>query len=111
MALDPKTIDARLTEMDRQGIDVHAVSLNQAQFHYWAEPELAAQIVKVQTKKLPEICALHWDRFVALGGVLMTTVRFGFPGRKPRDRRTCTSKAMSGSPAAAPAGTPTLGIA
>jgi aminocarboxymuconate-semialdehyde decarboxylase len=69
MALDTKTIDARLTEMDRQGIDVHAISLNQAQFHYWAELELAAQIVKIQNEKLAEVCITHRDRFVDLGGV------------------------------------------
>jgi aminocarboxymuconate-semialdehyde decarboxylase len=69
MALDGKTIDARLTEMDRQGIDVHAISLHPGQYHYWAEPEIAAQIVKIQNEKLAEICAGHPDRFVSLGGV------------------------------------------
>lgn len=71
MALDPKTIDARLREMDRQGIDVHAISLHPGQYHYWADPALAARIVKIQNEKLAEICSAHPDRFVSLGGVAM----------------------------------------
>lgn len=69
MALDAKTIDARLREMDRQGIDIHAISLHPGQYHYWAEPEMAAQIVKIQNERLADICAEHPDRFVSLGGV------------------------------------------
>ena len=69
MALDAKTIDARLKEMDRQSVDVHAVSLSQAQYHYWADPQLAAKIVEIQNEKLAEVCAAHPDRFVGLGGV------------------------------------------
>lgn len=69
MAIDGTTIAARLREMDRQGIDVHAVSLQSSQHHYWAEPDLAARIVSIQNEKLAEVCATHPDRFVALGGV------------------------------------------
>jgi predicted TIM-barrel fold metal-dependent hydrolase len=69
MALDAKTIAARLREMDRQGIDVHAISLHPGQYHYWAEQEIARQIVRIQNEKLVEICASHPDRFVSLGGV------------------------------------------
>ena len=67
MALDAKTIDGRLKEMDRQGIDVQAISISQAQYHYWAEPQLAARIVKIQNEKLAEVCSAHPDRFVGLG--------------------------------------------
>jgi aminocarboxymuconate-semialdehyde decarboxylase len=71
MALSAKTVEARLQEMDRQGIDVHAVSLTDDQFFYWAEAELAARIVKIQNERLAELCAAHPDRFVGLGGVSM----------------------------------------
>ena len=69
MALDAKTINERLKEMDRQRIDVHAMSLSQAQYHYWASEELAATIVRIQNEKLAEVCAAHPDRFVGVGGV------------------------------------------
>ena len=71
MALDARTIDARLREMDRQGIDVHAISLTQTQYHYWAEPRLATQIVKAQNERLAEVCSQHPDRFVGIGNVAL----------------------------------------
>lgn len=71
MAVDGQTIDARLEQMDRQGIDLQAVSLQSGQAHYWAEPELAAQIVKIQNERLADVCAAGRDRFVGLGGVAM----------------------------------------
>lgn len=69
MALDDQTVEARLREMDRQGIDVHAVSLHPGQYHYWADAELAQQIVALQNQRLASVCAAHPDRFVAIGGV------------------------------------------
>jgi aminocarboxymuconate-semialdehyde decarboxylase len=71
MALDGRTIDARLREMDRQGIDVHAISSHQGLYHYWAEPELAAAIVKVQNDTIARVCAGHPDRFVGIGAVAL----------------------------------------
>ena len=71
MALDKKTVDDRLREMDRQGIDIHVVSVHPGQYHYWAEPELSAKIVKLQNDKTAEFVAAHPDRFVALGNVSM----------------------------------------
>jgi aminocarboxymuconate-semialdehyde decarboxylase len=69
MAMDVKSIESRLRDMDRQGIDVHAVSLHPGQYHYWAEAELARQIVRVQNERLAALCKAHPDRFVAIGGV------------------------------------------
>jgi aminocarboxymuconate-semialdehyde decarboxylase len=69
MAGDASTIDARLREMDRQCIDLHALSLQYSQNFYCAEPKLAAEVVRLQNEKLAELCTKHPDRFVALGGV------------------------------------------
>ena len=53
----------RIREMDEQGIDVEALSINP--FWYAADRDLAAQAVKIQNERLAELCAAHPDRFVA----------------------------------------------
>lgn len=69
MAVDAATIARRLTEMDRQGIDLHVLSVHPGQFFYWADADLSARIVKVQNEKIAEVCAARPDRFVGLGAV------------------------------------------
>jgi len=63
------SVDARIAEMDREGVDVQAVSLYVGQYHYWAERELSADVVGIQNQKLAEMCAKHPKRLVGLGGV------------------------------------------
>ena len=55
--------------MDRQGIDVHVISVHPSQFLYFTEPALAARIVKMQNEKIAELVAAHRDRFVGFGNV------------------------------------------
>ncbi len=62
-------IEARIAEMDREGVDVQVVSLYVGQYHYWAERELSADVVRVQNQKLAEMCAAHPKRLVGLGAV------------------------------------------
>lgn len=62
-------VDARIAEMDREGIDVQAVSLYVGQYHYWAERSLSEEIVRVQNRKLAELCSRHRGRLVGLGAV------------------------------------------
>ena len=69
MALDAATMDRRFREMDRQGIDVHVISVHPSQFLYFTEPGLAARIVKMQNEKIAELVAAHRDRFVGFGNV------------------------------------------
>jgi aminocarboxymuconate-semialdehyde decarboxylase len=57
----------RMREMDEQGIDVEALSINP--FWYRAERDLAAQVVKIQNEKLSALCAAHPDRFVAFASL------------------------------------------
>jgi aminocarboxymuconate-semialdehyde decarboxylase len=59
----------RLREMDEQGIDVEALSINPT--WYGAERELAARVVDIQNRRLAEFCAAHPDRFVALASVAL----------------------------------------
>lgn len=63
------SIDGRLEDMDRQGIDVQALTLHFQHQHDWAEPELADAIVRLLNEKMAEVVALHPDRLVGLGAV------------------------------------------
>jgi aminocarboxymuconate-semialdehyde decarboxylase len=59
----------RIREMDAQGIDVEALSINP--FWYRAERDLGAEIVRLQNEKLAALCAAHPDRFVAFASVAL----------------------------------------
>jgi aminocarboxymuconate-semialdehyde decarboxylase len=57
----------RLADMDRMGVDVQVVSPMPTQYYYWAERDLAAQIVTLQNEHVAGICAQHPERLVGLG--------------------------------------------
>jgi aminocarboxymuconate-semialdehyde decarboxylase len=61
--------DARLQEMDKEGIDVQAVSINS--FWYSADRDLARRLIDLQNEKLAAMCAVHPDRFVAFASVAL----------------------------------------
>src|SRR3979490_2701362 len=66
---DLHIVDARLERMDREGIDVQVVGINP--FWYWAEQDLASQIVKIQNEAIAKLCASPPDRFVGLASVAL----------------------------------------
>jgi predicted TIM-barrel fold metal-dependent hydrolase len=53
----------RLRDMDEQGIDVAALSINP--FWYKADRDRAKAVIKLQNEKLAELCGAQPDRFVA----------------------------------------------
>lgn len=57
----------RLADMDAMGVDLQVLSPSPTQYYYWAEPELAEQIVRVQNEHIAEQCALHPKRLAGLG--------------------------------------------
>ncbi len=59
----------RIREMDEQGIDMEALSINPQ--WYQAERDLAAEVVRIQNEKLAEFCATYPDRFVAFASVAL----------------------------------------
>jgi aminocarboxymuconate-semialdehyde decarboxylase len=61
------SLPVRLDDMDRIGVDVQVVSPMPTQCCYWAEPDLAEQIVSLQNEHIAAACALHPDRLVGLG--------------------------------------------
>jgi predicted TIM-barrel fold metal-dependent hydrolase len=59
----------RIAEMDEQGIDVEALSINP--FWYATERDVAAEIVRIQNEKLAGFCATYPERFVAFASVAL----------------------------------------
>lgn len=64
-------VEQRLADMDAMGVDLQVVSPSPSQYYYWAEPDLASQIVKTQNEYIAETCARHPDRLVGLGAVAL----------------------------------------
>ena len=68
------TIELRLKDMDRMGIDIQAVSPAPQQTYYWTEPGLGAELSRQVNDRLAEIVAKWPDRFVGLGTVPLQNV-------------------------------------
>jgi predicted TIM-barrel fold metal-dependent hydrolase len=69
LAMGATTLAKRLADMDAQGIDIEALSINA--FWYHSERDVAQKICQVQNEKLAEICARNPDRFVAFASVAL----------------------------------------
>ena len=63
-------VNVRLETMDRQGIDLQVVS-HMPNFGYWAERDLAEQIVMAANTLIADMCRAHPRRFVGLGLVAL----------------------------------------
>jgi aminocarboxymuconate-semialdehyde decarboxylase len=63
------SIETRLKDMDRMGIDIQAVSPAPNQCSYWAEPGMGLEISRMVNDRLAEIVATWPERFVGLGTV------------------------------------------
>jgi len=59
----------RLRDMDVQGIDMEALSINP--FWYGADRDTAAEVVRLNNEGLVEICARNPDRFIAFASVAL----------------------------------------
>lgn len=68
------TIETRLADMDRMGIDIQAVSPAPQQTYYWTDPGLGAELSRMVNDRLAEIVAKWPDRFVGLGTVPLQNV-------------------------------------
>lgn len=72
----PKMTDmrARLRDLDRMGIERQALSIAPAQYYYWTEPDLGAEVARRQNDRIAELVSEHPDRFVGLGTLPMQDV-------------------------------------
>jgi aminocarboxymuconate-semialdehyde decarboxylase len=68
------TIEVRLADMDRMGIDIQAVSPAPQQTYYWTDPGLGVELSRMVNDRLAEIVAKWPDRFVGLGTVPLQNV-------------------------------------
>jgi len=77
----------RLNDMDAMGVDIQVVSPSPTQYYYWAEPDLAQEIVRLQNEALAELCAQHPKRLAGLG-----TVSLQHPDLAAEQLRTAVTK-------------------
>lgn len=61
------SLPVRLDDMERMGVDIQVVSPMPSQNYYWAEPDLAEQIVSLQNEHIAAACAQHSNRLMGLG--------------------------------------------
>jgi aminocarboxymuconate-semialdehyde decarboxylase len=61
--------EARLQQMDREGVDIQALSINT--FWYGTDRDLATRLISLQNEKLAALVATHPDRFVAFASVAL----------------------------------------
>jgi aminocarboxymuconate-semialdehyde decarboxylase len=59
----------RIAEMDAQGIDMEALSINPA--WYRAERDVVTRVIEIQNERLAEFCGRYPDRFVAFASVAL----------------------------------------
>jgi aminocarboxymuconate-semialdehyde decarboxylase len=59
----------RIGEMDAQGIDIEALSINPA--WYRADRDVVTKVIDIQNERLAEFCATYPDRFVAFASVAL----------------------------------------
>src|SRR6476659_7367771 len=63
------SIEVRLKDMDRMGIDIQAVSPAPNQTYYWTEPGMGQELARAVNERIAQIAAQHPDRFAGLGTV------------------------------------------
>jgi aminocarboxymuconate-semialdehyde decarboxylase len=63
------SVEQRLADMDRMGIDIQAISPSPGQTYYGAEPDLGLATARLVNDNIAGICARHPDRFAGLGTV------------------------------------------
>ncbi len=64
-------LEERLRDMDAMGVDMQVLSPSPNQYYYWAEPDLAKEIVRVQNEQIAEVCSLLPERFAGLGTIAL----------------------------------------
>jgi aminocarboxymuconate-semialdehyde decarboxylase len=68
------SIETRLADMDRMGIDIQAISPAPNQLVYWSDPGLGIEIARTVNDRLAAIVAEWPERFVGLGTVPLQDV-------------------------------------
>lgn len=64
-------VEERLADMDAMGVDLQVVSPSPGQYYYWADHDLARDLVETQNEDIARICDAHPDRFLGLGNLAL----------------------------------------
>jgi aminocarboxymuconate-semialdehyde decarboxylase len=64
-----QSLDERISDMDRMGVDIQAVSISPYQYYYWSEPGIGRDVSKLINDDLASAIGEKPDRFVGLGTV------------------------------------------
>ncbi len=64
-----ESLDERIKDMDRMGVDIQAVSISPYQYYYWSEPEVGRDVSKLINDDLARAVGEKPDRLVGLGTV------------------------------------------
>lgn len=68
------SVERRLADMDRMGIDIQAVSPSPSQYFYWAPADLCVETSRLINDRVAAIVAEHPRRFVGIGTVPLQNV-------------------------------------
>lgn len=63
--------EARLEDMDRQGVDMQVLSVPPTEYFYWLDAEPAVRACRLQHERLAEVVAAYPDRFAGLANLPM----------------------------------------
>lgn len=63
------SVDVRLSDMDRMGVDIQAVAPYPPQMYYWATPEVAEAVFRELNDGMATLVATHPDRLMGMGNV------------------------------------------
>lgn len=64
-----QSVEERLADMDRMGVDVQVISLSPYQLYYWAEADLGRDVARLANDDLAEAVADHPDRLMGMATV------------------------------------------
>jgi aminocarboxymuconate-semialdehyde decarboxylase len=64
-------VEQRLADMDAMGVDVQVISPSPTQYYYWADADLAREIVGVQNDAIAQLCREHPTRLAGLGTIAL----------------------------------------
>lgn len=81
------TLDTRLADMDRLGIDVQAISPSPGQYFYFTDADTGLEAARAVNDGMAEAVARHPDRLVGMG-----TVPLQEPGLAIEEMRRCVTK-------------------
>ncbi|UYN93269.1 MAG: amidohydrolase [Enhydrobacter sp.] len=70
------SVERRLADMDRMGVDIQAISPAPTQYYYWTPPEVGREVARLVNDNIAETVAAHPDRLVGMGTVPMQAPQY-----------------------------------